>query len=704
MVLLNTYIEALHKDYEAFKRVNLKKFSLDFSKEVTHSLGNFYRVLHQGTTDKTLTFEYLVHSHLLGEDVRVSFIFEADENDSLNAGFLSKFTISNNERDVIYTSSKETPCLANYSLLRDNFLRFIYGQYIVDRYQQYAVKCYQLDQDKYITKHMGMPSESSKEYIETHEKELASLKNSVEQLIKKYNTLYGENSMKDIVTWVNEHGIDYYLENTTLANGEKTYIDKFASGNIELANTALLHDTLFFFPLLEKLDVLDKKSFKNTLLEYVKNLSLNNVLLLAVDKIDEAFAESNYNTFGEYYRSKEKEQLQLSIAKLPSRWLPYFYGIKYWEMGNDNELNVIRKGDTFRSGGFNITKLNAQNNAISVIDMNRIEVDFCMIYDVMMTLDIMLDDSCNIYYKKGTSQNGITPTYNPILFEMFKLYISEAMTETITSEIPHALSYIPTSVFQIKRLYPIEGEETFTILLKRYFEARRKYYNQEEFLHEYDFHPGDFINRWIKKFEIGNSITIENSLDGVGVIIRLHKDELDTQGSLLAEQGYGITHLCVLLLRIETAIMETNEIHVNKNNHDLDRPSFLRDDEELSVRFSESNIAIEEPEVHLHPRFQSLLADLFVEAYTNYNVHFIVETHSEYLIRKLQVMVADKESNLSSNDVALYYVDKNVNGAAAPRKIEIREDGGLNNSFGTGFYDEADILAMDLFRKKAILS
>jgi predicted ATPase len=95
---------------------------------------------------------------------------------------------------------------------------------------------------------------------------------------------------------------------------------------------------------------------------------------------------------------------------------------------------------------------------------------------------------------------------------------------------------------------------------------------------------------------------------------------------------------------------------------------------------------------------------MFAEAYQKYNIHFIVETHSEYLIRKLQVMVADKEYSLTSNDVSLNYVEKDENGESTNRKIEILEDGRLSDSFGTGFYDEADTLAMDLFRKKTILS
>ena len=130
--------------------------------------------------------------------------------------------------------------------------------------------------------------------------------------------------------------------------------------------------------------------------------------------------------------------------------------------------------------------------------------------------------------------------------------------------------------------------------------------------------------------------------------------------------------------------------------------SFKEDD--IVYVYPRKVICVEEPEVHLHPKYQSLLAEMFVEAYQKYNIHFIIETHSEYLIRKLQVMVADKEITLTPNDVSLNYVEKDENGVSTNRKIEILEDGALSDSFGSGFYDEADTLAIQLFRNKPILS
>ena len=105
--------------------------------------------------------------------------------------------------------------------------------------------------------------------------------------------------------------------------------------------------------------------------------------------------------------------------------------------------------------------------------------------------------------------------------------------------------------------------------------------------------------------------------------------------------------------------------------------------------------------MHLHPRFQSLLADMFVEAYQNYNIHFIIETHSEYLVRRLQVMVADKETALLPDNVSINYIDKDESGLSHNRQIKIQEDGRLSEPFGPGFFNEADSLAMEILKYTA---
>jgi len=75
-----------------------------------------------------------------------------------------------------------------------------------------------------------------------------------------------------------------------------------------------------------------------------------------------------------------------------------------------------------------------------------------------------------------------------------------------------------------------------------------------------------------------------------------------------------------------------------------------------------STIILEEPEIHLHPLAQSILAELFVKVSQQRKVQFIVETHSEHLFRRMQTLLARQET--TTDDVAT---------RAMPREIELRE-------------------------------
>jgi predicted ATPase len=73
-----------------------------------------------------------------------------------------------------------------------------------------------------------------------------------------------------------------------------------------------------------------------------------------------------------------------------------------------------------------------------------------------------------------------------------------------------------------------------------------------------------------------------------------------------------------------------------------------------------SVVIFEQPEIHLHPRVQAELADLFIDAIRAREngqprrCQFIVESHSEHFLRRLQRRIAEQE--LSPEDTALHFV------------------------------------------------
>jgi predicted ATPase len=100
---------------------------------------------------------------------------------------------------------------------------------------------------------------------------------------------------------------------------------------------------------------------------------------------------------------------------------------------------------------------------------------------------------------------------------------------------------------------------------------------------------------------------------------------------------------------------------------------------------SGSTLIFEQPELHLHPRVQTRLADFFV-AMSKLGKQCIVETHSEYLINRLRFRAATSNGKEISDSVVLYFVEKHA-GQSTYREIRINEYGVIQD-WPRGFFDE----------------
>ena len=103
---------------------------------------------------------------------------------------------------------------------------------------------------------------------------------------------------------------------------------------------------------------------------------------------------------------------------------------------------------------------------------------------------------------------------------------------------------------------------------------------------------------------------------------------------------------------------------------------------------SENNtILVEEPEIHLHPKAQATLGEMFAVAAKERNNTFVIETHSENLLLRLERLI--RQGKLSKDDVSVIYVDKNENGSyCIPLKLD--DDGDIVNinEVPDGFFEE----------------
>ncbi|WP_180868325.1 AAA family ATPase [Stenotrophomonas maltophilia] len=101
-----------------------------------------------------------------------------------------------------------------------------------------------------------------------------------------------------------------------------------------------------------------------------------------------------------------------------------------------------------------------------------------------------------------------------------------------------------------------------------------------------------------------------------------------------------------------------------------------------------SALIFEQPELHLHPRVQSRLADFFVSM-TMLNKQCIIETHSEYIINRLRYLAVADSGDAVSKSVKIYFVEKN-SGRSSYKQVSIDELGALD-SWPAGFFDESEL-------------
>jgi predicted ATP-dependent endonuclease of OLD family len=189
-----------------------------------------------------------------------------------------------------------------------------------------------------------------------------------------------------------------------------------------------------------------------------------------------------------------------------------------------------------------------------------------------------------------------------------------------------------------------------------------------------------FIRKWMKEFGIGSNYKIE-SFGGEGYTVNVET----AKGWInLADMGMGTNQLMVLLFNLATIMLE-------EGHHGADG----------GKSYIPKLIIIEEPEQNLHPKLQSKLADLYSEVAEDSSYKFLIETHSEYLVRRTQVLVAqlgasDQKELDRQNPFKTYYFPED----GTPYDMKYTLSGRFENKFDTGFFDESAKWHMEILRKE----
>jgi len=107
-------------------------------------------------------------------------------------------------------------------------------------------------------------------------------------------------------------------------------------------------------------------------------------------------------------------------------------------------------------------------------------------------------------------------------------------------------------------------------------------------------------------------------------------------------------------------------------------------------------IAIEQPEIHLHPAVQAELGDLFIETALGQNKNtYLLESHSEHLLLRIMRRIRDTKRGtlpkgllpIKPEDVNVLFVER-IDDRSILREMPINEDGELVKTWPGGFFEE----------------
>lgn len=655
LTMLCDYFAALKQDKENGKKIKLTAHDLDFSKKPNNLLGKLSKVIHSDSSTNTVAFGVRVHSLMLSQDVDIDLAFSIDANS--NNGIIDSIAVKKTDGTIIFASTKDVACKGNFYAFLPDFKRFIEAE-------AYIFKAHQEEENQEFDLKGGMT-----------EAEYNAFKSEFEKFIVNFKKEYGTGDLIDINKWINSHNNSRPLLFCYTGN-KPELIDKFEDTNI-----------LYYLPVLDKGLAGNKKECIAFLDDSIDKSQDNRTLICVLNKIRDAFVASECVDFMSFYKDMESKYLSNFCHKTsfpsngdscPQVFDAQSHAIKEAEIAfNRYEAEpVLLSDDEESKRDKKFINYNKEKKA-------KQPLTFPNTFEALAMLSDNYGDS--IYYHSPNGREYME--YSSNTEYLFFKFIEAAIKEILTEDTPDAIDYVSSSIINVKRLYPLESEDEFTGLLKRYLKAKRNMDKRMKYVAE------SFLNKWIDRnhFDIGSKISIDIDKEGLGITLRLHQDENDETGSLLADSGYGVTQLFAILLSIEVAIMERKRWQKIPDN-------IISVFSKKETCYSVPTIAIEEPEIHLHPNFQAMLAEMFVEAHQLYGIDFIIETHSEYLIRKLQTLVltSAKENQIDRNQISIIYinnadVNKREFGEHHIKSIEIRPNGFLDGNFGTGFFDQSII-------------
>mgnify|MGYP002855659695 CR=1 FL=1 len=175
-------------------------------------------------------------------------------------------------------------------------------------------------------------------------------------------------------------------------------------------------------------------------------------------------------------------------------------------------------------------------------------------------------------------------------------------------------------------------------------------------------HVKKSVNEWFSKF--GFNIDVKEFKEVI------HHMNVTQNGLSLdiTDVGFGISQVLPIIIQ-----------------------GFLSNEESLTI--------IEQPEIHLHPKMQAELGDLFIDIVTKKRKKLIIETHSEYILRRIRRRISEGKIDRDMVSICLFH-PKTKDASAWVEHLEIGDKGAFH--WPEEFYDGELTLDVTEFLKNQV--
>lgn len=276
----------------------------------------------------------------------------------------------------------------------------------------------------------------------------------------------------------------------------------------------------------------------------------------------------------------------------------------------------------------------------------------------------------NIAYSKTKKQRENNPGDEVINETFSEILELENTKENLTAWIynftvalnEETITYLGANPSKQSALFPLRAKDNALAQAIHQFYQLKIIEGQKE--HE-------FVKYWMNEFEVGQSFEIKFY---AGEAYEFHVLDKNGVKNHLSDKGMGSLQAMVLILNVASLIK-------------------INEKEKKAV-----TLLVEEPELNLHPALQSKLTEFFHEVNKKYGFNFIIETHSEYMIRKAQLIAIEedyiKNQDINPNPFKIVYFHKEE----GPYEMEFTEQGKFKKDFGPGFYNEASDISIEIIK------